>query len=243
MDNSIKITLIIIGAVILLALIGVGIFYNMSASTVSAFGKSEIKATPDKVVVYFNVQTKGENASEAKDKNAEIVDNVLTSIIKLGFERKDIATENFNVYPDYSYYSSSSSVKGYTATHSIKVEMSADKFDEIGNVIDAGVDNGALISYINFELSLEKQNEYKAEALKQAGEDARNKAEATAAGLGKKVGNLVSVLTSDFNYYPWQIYRNDIMAVGASEAKMATTSIQPGQETVSAQITAVFKIR
>jgi uncharacterized protein YggE len=171
------------------------------------------------------------------------VDNVLTSIIKLGFERKDIATENFNVYPDYSYYSSSSSVKGYTATHSIKVEMSADKFDEIGNVIDAGVDNGALISYINFELSLEKQNEYKAEALKQAGEDARNKAEATAAGLGKKVGNLVSVLTSDFNYYPWQIYRNDIMAVGASEAKMATTSIQPGQETVSAQITAVFKIR
>jgi predicted transposase YbfD/YdcC len=40
-------------------------------------------------------------------------------------------------------------------------------------VIDSGVDAGALLQYINFELSNDKQNEYKAQALREAGEDAK----------------------------------------------------------------------
>lgn len=242
METSVKITLIIVSAVILLALIGVLIYNNAHAATISSQGLSQIKATPDIISVYFNVQTKALTAQEAKDNNSEIVDNVITALVKLGFERADITTENFNVGPDYSYYGSS--VKSYTATHNIKVLISANDSDKIGDVIDAGVDNGALISYINFELSVDKQNEYKALALRQATEDARTKAEAIAAGLGKSLGSIVSTSSSNFNYYPWSLYTNSRMDYsGAAEAKVASTSIQPGQQDIDAQVSVVFKIK
>lgn len=244
MEKSVKITLIIVSAIIVLALIGVFIFYNQKTGTsVTANGQAEIKANPDIVTVYFNVQTKGKDAKEAKDKNAEIVDNVITALLKKGFERKDIQTENFNIYPEYDWSSGKQVEKGYTAYHSIRVEMPTSKTDKIGDVIDAGVDNGALVSYINFELSLEKQNEYKASALKKATENAKIQADSIASGLGKKVGKVISVSTNDFGYYPWRAYDNSAGGAGVAEVKEAATSIQPSEQTINANVQVVFEIK
>jgi len=246
MDKSVQITLIIVAAFIVVVLIGVYSFFQIIPSTVNtinAQGMSQVKATPDIVTVYFSVESIGNTTKEATDKNSEIVDNVLTNLVKLGFERKDIVTENFNVYPEYDWKNNQQTLKDYKATHNIKVEMPTLETGKIGDAIDAGVNAGALISYINFELTVAKQNEYKALALKQAGEDARIKADSVAAGLGKKVGKLVSVSVSDFNYYPWPIYRNDMMVSGGAEAKQATTSIQPGQQDVNANVQVVFSLK
>ena len=132
----------------------------------------------------------------------------------------------------------------YKATHSIKVQLDSNKMDDAGTVIDIGVDNGALVSYINFELSLTKQNELKAQALNQATQDARIKAESIASGLGKNLGAVVSVSDSSFDYYPWPIYRNDVAyGTGIAEAKEAiSTNINPGQQEVSARVSVTYKI-
>lgn len=245
-NNSVKITGMIVGAVIVLALIGVYIAMQtnpVSGNTLNTQGSAEIKAVPDLVTVYFNVQTNGTTAKEAKDKNAEIVDDAITNLVKMGFERKDIMTENFNIYPDYLWDGRKQVDNGYKATHSIKLQISTDRSEKIGDAIDAGVDAGAMISYINFELSLAKQNEYKAQALRQATDDARIKAESIASGLGKDLGRVVSVSDSSFDYYPWAVYRNADMAMsGAVEAKAATTTIQPGEQTISARVSVSFKI-
>jgi uncharacterized protein YggE len=245
-NNSVKIAGMIVGGIIILALIGLIISTQISpvsGNLVNVQGSAEIKAVPDLVSVYFSVQTNGTTAAEAKDKNSEIVDELITNLIKQGFERKDIVTENFNIYPDYYWDGNKQVSRGYLATHSIKVQISTDNAEKIGDVIDAGADAGAMIGYINFELSLAKQNEYKAEALKQATQDARVKAEAIASGLGKKVGKLVSVSDSSFDYYPWPVYTNSRMDYsGAAEAKIATTSIQPGQQTINARVSVSYRI-
>ena len=113
----------------------------------------------------------------------------------------------------------------------------------IGDTIDAGVNAGAGISYINFELSQDLQNRYKAEALKKATYDARVKAEGIASGLRKSLGKVVSVSSSEFKYYPWEVYRNADMAVGAEQAKQATTSIAPGEQEISGQVSVVFALK
>lgn len=244
MDNSIKITLIIVGAVLVLALIGVFVFFRvLPTDTISASGQAQIKAVPDLVSIYFNVETNGSNAKEAKDKNSEISDEIISALIKLGFEREKITTENFYIYENYDWSSGTQKFLGYKATHNIKIEFSANETDKIGEVIDAGVDAGALISYINFELSLEEQNKYKAEALKLATEDARVKAESIATGLGKNLGRIYSVSNSDFSYYPWTIYQNDARVAGGEEAKSVTTSIQPGEQEINAYVSVVYKIK
>lgn len=249
MQNSVKITLIIVLAVIALALIGTYTVFQIipvTSNTVVGNGMSDIKVTPDLVTVYFTVQTNATTAKDAKDKNAEIVDNVITNLVKQGFERADIQTQNFNIYQDYYWDGSKSVPNGYKATHEIKVELPTAQTDKIGDVIDAGVNAGATINYINFELTTEKQNQYKTQALKQATEDAKAKADAMASGLGKSLGKVISITDSNFNYNPWPIYRNDVMAYGATgavEAKSAATNIQPGSQDITAQVSVVYALK
>jgi len=244
MEKSVQITAIIVGAVILLAVIGIFVFYDLrGGTTISTTGQAEINAVPDLISVYFNVQTINLTAKDAKDANAEIVDNILTALIKEGFERKDITTENYNIYPDYTWEDNKQKFNGYRATQTLKVQLSAANKDKAGEVIDAGVDAGALLSYINFELTQESQNTYKAEALKLATEDAKLKAESIAAGVDKEVSSLVSISDSTFDYRPWPIYMAAGETADISEAKTATTNIQPGEQTISARVSAVFKIK
>ncbi len=243
MEKSVKVTLIIAVTAILIVLIGVFAYFQAKPSTtISVNGDAVIKVMPDLVTVYFNVDTNGASAREAEDKNAEIVDNILTELIKLGFERKEIQTQNFAVYPDYSWEDGTQKLIGYKATHSMKVQISAEDIEKAGDVIDAVVDADALVNFINFELKQETQNQYKAEALKQATEDARIKAESIAQGLGKSLGSIVSISDSSFDYYPWPIYASggikDVAAV-----REASTSIQPGEQQVAARVSIVYRLR
>lgn len=243
-DKSVEITLIIVAGVVALALLGFIVISNfLPTNTVTGNGRATIEITPDLVSVYFNIETKGNTSKEATQSNSEIVDELITELIKQGFERNQIQTMNFNVYPDYDWVNGKRIEKGYKATHNIRVKISAENTEQIGNVIDTGVEAGAGISYINFELSQEKQNEYKKQVLNLAAEDAKAKAQAIAEGLGKKLGTLISISDSSFNYYPWRIYEAEGgMTMKASEAKAASTNIQPREQEVSASVTAVFKL-
>src|SRR3990170_2360532 len=237
MDNSIIITLIIVGAVVLLALIGLGFYsYSNPAKTISSNGMATIKALPDLVVVYFNIQTTGQTSDEASDKNAEIYDKMKGSLMDLGFSEEEIQTESFSVYPDYDWQSGTQRIKGYIATHSVKVEILFDNKDMIGETIDAGINAWAGISYINYELTEENQNKYEAEAIKKATENARTKAEAAAIGSGSKLGSVISVSPS-FSYAPWIAFAE--ADVAKSSGTEIETQITPSEQEVSASVTAV----
>jgi uncharacterized protein YggE len=242
MDKSVQKTLIIVGG-ILLAIVIIFMFskYFLYPSTISSTGTATIKVLPDMVSVYFSVDTKGTTAKEASDKNAEIVDKMKSSLLAAGIKDSEIKTQGFNVYPNYDYYNGGQRVTGYSATHSLKVEISVDEKDKIGSTIDAGVGAGAGVSYINYELNEENQKKYKVDAIKSATEDARTKAEALAEGAGSSLGSLVSISTSEFGYVPWLAASADSMK-GSSGAEVAT-SINPSEQEVSASVTAVFRIR
>jgi hypothetical protein len=203
-------------------------------------GNSQMTVAPDNAIVYLLIQTKDNSAEEAKNKNSEISDGVLTELIKLGLERKDIQTENYNIYPDYKWINNQQISNGYVASNYIKIETK--DFDKIGRIVDVSVDAGALVNYINFELSIEKSNQYKAEVLENATKDARTQAEAIASGLGKRVGNVISVTTNDYNYYPYRFYDNMEMVASSSEMKEAATNIAPKNLDITANVQVVFKI-
>lgn len=250
-NNGIVITSIIAAVVLIIALLALFVFNSTSSSgnTVTVQGISNIKVMPDLVTVYFNIETKANTSSEATKENNEIYDNLVEEIMLAGFDKEDVKTESFNVYPN-TYWDPDdgrSKTEGYIANHYVKVELSSDEMDEVSSVIDAGVEAGAGISYINFELTQESQNTYKAQALKQASEDAMTKADAIASGFDKEAGKLVSVQTSDFGYYPWNVYTSASAGAYKEEdvamARESVMNIQPGEQEVTATITATFKLR
>jgi uncharacterized protein len=247
-DNSVQKTLVIMVGIIAVVLIGIFAYSSFSPSnTVTGNGQSTIKVTPDRISVYFNVETKGTTSQIASDSNSKIMDDLTTALIKKGFTTDQIQTVSFNIYPNYNYDNGKQTQDGFTATHSIKIEMPTTDSEKIGSVIDAGISAGAGISYIDFELSSAMESNYKAQALTQATQDAKAKAQAIATGLGKKLGRLVSVTESSFNYYPWRLYDSASSGSGSpsatgAEAKSATANITPNQQEVSASIIAVYKL-
>jgi len=246
-NNSVKITWIIAGTVLILALLVVGLFFSLmpaSGNTISAQGYSSLKVDPDLVTIYFNIETRGVTAKEAKDANSEILRKMNLALILAGIEKSNIQTQGLNIYEDIVWERDRPVDKGYKASHQIKVVLNASESGLIANVIDVGVDSGALLSWINFELSPRLQSQYKAKALKLAGEDAKLQATAMAEGVEKKLGRLISVSTSDFYYQPWKIYstRGEVV-MDAIEAKSAVTNIVPGSQDVSARVTVVYKIK
>lgn len=248
-NNSVKITGIIAGTIVLITLIWLFALQGLipQGNTISAQGYSSLKVNPDLVTVYFNIETKGTTAKEAKDANSEILERMNLALILIGIEKSNIQTQGLQIYEDQVWENDRMVSKGYKASHQIKIVLNISESGLIADVIDAGVDSGALLGYINFNLTPAKQSEFKAQALRLAGEDAKLQATAMAEGVEKRLGSLVSVSTSDFYYQPWNIYsaRGEMstMAMDASEAKLAVTNIVPGSQDVSARVTVVYKIR
>ncbi|MEK6842319.1 MAG: SIMPL domain-containing protein [Nanoarchaeota archaeon] len=241
-DNSVLITLIIVSGVLILgAMVFMFVNYTVYAKTVSSNGMATIKVFPDLVGIYFNIQNIGMTSSEASEKNSEIYDKMKNFLLILGIDKDNIQTESFSVYPEYDWSTGQQKINKYIATHSVKVEILIDDKEKISDVLDAGINAGAGISYINYELTDENQNKYKVEAIKLATEDARTKAEALALGSGGKLGSLVSVSTSDFGYVPWIAFaESDIAKVDIREIE---TRITPSDQEISSTVTAVFRIR
>ena len=119
--------------------------------------------------------------------------------------------------------------------------IKTNSFDKVAGVVDAGVNAGAIVSGINFELSQAKQNEYKAQALQDASADGKKKAEATAAGLGKSIGRLVSISSQQFNYVPYPLYAGATMEDNV-RAKSAAVNIVPSDLDITASVQVVYKI-
>lgn len=237
-------TPIIVTIIIVLALGGISAFYfmnqNNTSRTVSATGTAQMSVMPDEAIVYLLIETRNASADAARNMNSEVSSKVLGALYKIGINKSDIETQNYNIYPEYNWSSGSQEIVGYVASNNIQV--SSKDFNNVGKIVDASVKAGALVSYINFDLSMAKQNEYKKLVLANASNDAKAKAEAIAEGLGAKLGSLVSVSSSDYNYYPYPLYRSD-MAAGVSSLEKATTDISPQKLDVTGTVTVSYSIK
>jgi uncharacterized protein YggE len=247
-NNAIVITSIIAGVVLLIAILALTTFTSVispSENSVTVQGISTIKAMPDVISVYITIETKGATSSEATTANTQIYGDLVEEMIIAGFSEDDLATESFSVYENTYWEDGKQKTDGYIASHYLKVELLSEKMSKVSSIVDAGINSGAEISYINFELSQVSQNKYKAEALKSASEDAMVKAEAIASGFNKEVGKLLSVQTSDFGYYPWNVYTASGSAKAEEDtlARQTAITIQPGEEEITATITATFRLK
>lgn len=244
MEKAVKITLIISVVVLLIVFGGISYLKEIfvPSDTISSTGEAKLKVEPDITGVYFFVETRAEKAEDAKNKNNEIFERIKSSLIRNGIEKDKIRTEQFNVNEDVEWRDGERIFKGFIASHYAKVDL--DNIDQASKVIDAVIDNNGRINYINFELSQEKQSEYKAQALKLASQDATRKAEAIASGLDKRLGRLVSVQADEFQYNPWPIYaaRGDAFE-GAVMIKEAVTDIKPSDKEVNARVVVMYKIK
>ncbi len=246
MSDSIQKTWIIMGSIIVLFLIGFILFYSLTniSETVVGEGYAESKVIPDIIRVYLGINEKADTLLEAQEKSSGIYDDFVVLMISNGFEEAIISTTSFSVNPNYVWKNNENKQEGYLASHNLQIEISTEDLEDLNKIISAAVNSGVGINYINFELSIEKENSEKNRLIGLASENARGKAEALATGVGKRLGKVVSISEGSFGYNPMIMYAEADMAVGGVESiQERVSSIAPSEQTVSSSVTVVYKLK
>ena len=158
---------------------------------VQATGEATLSAMPDQAVVEIGVASDGATSAGAAEQNARQTDLVLTSLGRLLGAGRRIKTTSYSVRPNYEYALSSASakVKGYRVTNIVEVTL--DDLTQVTSVIDTAIRSGANVVQ-KLEYRLKNRSALERQALRDAAEQAKARAEAIASGLGVRVVRVVS---------------------------------------------------
>ncbi|MGN0941023.1 MAG: SIMPL domain-containing protein [Selenomonadaceae bacterium] len=193
-------------------------------------GSGTAQGTPDEATISLGVITHAPSAEAAQSENAASSQAIESALADLGIAKKDIQTQNYSFYPDYSRDNDDVNViVGYTVSNTILVRV--DDVNAVGEVIDAALKNGA--NNINsLEFSIKNTDALRRTALKSAVDDAREKAEIIASSLGKSIVGVQNVSENTNMFRPRS---NSIMLMAASKA-MDSTPIEAGTLTMTADV-------
>ncbi|MHB1456603.1 MAG: SIMPL domain-containing protein [Armatimonadota bacterium] len=198
-----------------------------------------IKVRPDTAFITIGVTNKGRSASEVSRINAAKTSSVINAVIKTGVPKSDITTINFNIYPEMNYKRSPATVVGYAANNTVRIRTK--NFDKLSKLIDASIAAGANnVREISFEVENKQDLNRKAIAL--AIKKATNKARTMAESVGTRLGSVISVSES-INSYRYKSRNMSLNRAIESTVMSGETPIEPGEESISAEVEVVYSLR
>jgi uncharacterized protein YggE len=198
---------------------------------ISVIGRGEIKVSPDRATIQISVQTRAATAAAAAAENANKQQSVMTALRALGLGNDQLSTINYNVYPEQRYDQGKEPVTvAYNVTNTILVDVR--KLSQVGPVIDAALAHGAnMITSLQFYASNTEAARRSAIAI--AIEKARADAEAAARAARGSLGTLLGI---DIGSYSPPPPRPMMMSKQAGGIAQADTPINPGEETLSVEV-------
>lgn len=209
--------------------------------TVIAMGQA--RGQPDQASLQLGVTIERPTAADALSDSSAAVQAVLTRLDGLGISRSDVQTGTVSLVPiweDPDQRTNASppaqpnpeqSVTGYRATNVLTVRVS--DIARVGEVLDGAVAAGAN-QVLGVQFGLADPDALRMDALRDAVQDARTKAQVIASPLGLQVGEVTDVQEVS-GPVPG---RTDIAFAPAA----ASTPIEPGQLQVQAQVEVTFDV-
>jgi uncharacterized protein YggE len=209
--------------------------------TVTVSGRGEVEAEPDRAVIYFAVETEGESAREAGERNAELMSEVTAAVTAAaqGVDGFEVNTSGYSLSPRYTVPEGDriQEIMGYVARNTLQVTV--DDVSRVGSLIDTALGAGAnRVANLSFEVR--DPEPFRAEALRDAVVTARGEAEVMAQALGMALGPAIDVQGGADFPYPVPYFQRDMAFMEAAQA--APTPIEAGPLTISANVTIRFRL-
>ncbi|MFZ5376930.1 MAG: SIMPL domain-containing protein [Patescibacteria group bacterium] len=203
---------------------------TMKQATFDATGKAEMVVVPDEAKISVGITAQETTVAQAQQKVNKVINDITESLSKLEIDKKDIKTQNYSIYPDYDYEPRGlNKISGYNANVSLSITVR--DFEKVNQIIDTATANGAnTVGGVSFNISDEKNKELKNAARAEAIKDAQENAKKLASLAGMKLGKVVNIIEVEPNNGP--LYREMAksalpMASGVAE----DTQVEPGSET------------
>jgi uncharacterized protein YggE len=204
------------------------------ARHITVVGHGQANAIPDTASIQMGVQSEAATAREALTDNNTKMAALITKLKELGIAEKDIQTSNINIYPRYD--NEGRDVLGYQVSNTVTVKIR--NVNGAGALLDQVVDAGAnSMSGIAFMVDDAKALEQ--QARDQAIADARARAESMAQTAGATIGQVLSITENIGSAPPMPLMRQEAKAM-ATDAMVA---VQPGEQTIAAQVQITYELR
>jgi len=210
-------------------------------NTISVSGTGEIWAKPDLALIDFSVVGEKKTVIEAMAENTKKMNSVIEAIKSQGVEEKDLKTTNFSISPRYEWYEKSEIypagkrvLVGYEVNQTLQVKIR--DLTKIGNIIQVATKAGAN-QVGDLQFTIDKQDELKSQARKEAIEKAKVMAKEIAGQLGVKLVKITNFSENATAPIPYPYFMERAMGGGAE-----TPQIQTGENKIEVQVSITYEI-
>ena len=205
-------------------------------SKISVSGTGEIRVSADTAVISLGVSARDKDVLKAQQKVNESIAAIRAALTEQGVSEENINTEFINIYVTYDYRDDQEEVEAYNASSTLAIKVT--EMDKVGALIDAAFSAGAnTLNGISFSAS--DTSEAKAEALREAVADAKNKADVLAEASGLKITGIESL--SEDGVYSYENNVGNVYAkMAVAEAADAGTVVQAAKLIVSASVSITY---
>ena len=197
-----------------------------ASDSITVTGVGTVESVPNESQMSFGVDTQRPTAKAAVAANADEMRRVINALRQAG--AREIATQWVSVYPVSN--GEDGSITAYNASNSVRAVTDA---DEAAALIDAATEAGAN-QVSGPGLSSSNAEELYREALANAVEEARERAQVLAKASGRSLGQISSIVEGG---------GSTPMPYAERLAADAATPIVPGEQETSATVTITFDLR
>jgi hypothetical protein len=208
-----------------------------SVPSIVTTGEAVVRRAPDRAFVVAAVETRARDPKDAQSQNAKAMTAVQNRVTDMGIPKDALRTLGYNIQQEVDFVNGRRVPRGYVARNAVEVRV--DALERLGELLDAVVQAGATnVSGVRFDLRDRAGAER--EALRQAVVDARARAEAAAAGVGRTIDRVLRIDDSRR-----EVPRPMPMTMMAREAAVAdvATPVEPGEIEIRAHATLTVSIK
>lgn len=230
---------------IVVLIIVFGTFYlkpwqTKPTETISVSAQGAYDTTPDIAKITATIESKNPKLDEARSENEKKVSQIVARLRQLKVDEKDIKTQNISGGLSYEQQTMMYPAPPRPTTNqfSLSLEITIRSFETTDEVIAALTANGATNLYgPQLTLSDTKLEEAKSQAREKAVASAKKKAGELAEASGRKIGKVIKIAEQGDYAYPMPM-----MARAESDLVQKASSVQPGQNEVTINLSVEFEL-
>jgi uncharacterized protein YggE len=160
------------------------------SATVVTLGEAIIRVPADRATITVSTETRGETAPDAQARGNAAMKAVQDAVDALKVTGGQVTTTGLYLSPNYDFANNQRTMRGFIGRHTITIRI--DDIRRAGEVLAAAVTAGAT-SVSGIVFSRRDRQTLEQQALKQAVQVARARADALAAGAGRVVDRIVRI--------------------------------------------------
>jgi hypothetical protein len=200
---------------------------------VTVVGSGQVQGVPDTLTADVGIDFTAPDVTTAMNQTNDRQQAVINALTGAGVDRKDISTTEVSLQPEYD--SSGGTITGYRAGNSIRVKIHpADSASHVLAVIVGAGGDATRINSVSYSIADDSQLVKDARA--RAFQDAKNRAEQYAQLSGLKLGKVISISEASGG-------ASTMPPAPPRGGAVENVPLEPGQQTVSFSVTAVWELR